>query len=123
MTTATLATPTVTAAKDAATKARELAKTAKAEAAKTAKAAADAAKAAKEAAANAPKAKTAREYVREIDAKILTFAGEAIELTADLPAELRGEVAALIANQLHHLASPKIGWVGSLPKPDRSEWR
>jgi hypothetical protein len=116
-------TPAVTAAKATATKARETARTAKANATAAAKAAAEAAKTAKEAAAAAPKAKTARDYVREIDAKILTFAGEAIELTADLPAEMRVEVAALIANQLHHLATPKTGWVGSLPTPDRSEWK
>lgn len=70
--------------------------------------------------AAAPKVKTARDYVREVDAAIL---GYAPNLLSDVPEALRAEVAQLIANQLHHLSSPSAGWVSDLPKPDRSEWR
>jgi hypothetical protein len=68
------------------------------------------------------KAKTARDFVRELDAAILTSAGE-IVAAAEVPDELRAEVEDLISNQLHHLSSPTRGWVGTLPVPDRSEWR
>jgi hypothetical protein len=70
--------------------------------------------------ANAPKIKTARDYVREVDAAIL---GYATNLMTDVPEALRAEVAQLVANQLHHLSSPTVGWIGDLPRPDRSEWR
>ena len=84
-----------------------------------AKAARDAARAA---AAAAPKAVTARTFVRDLDTAILIEAGR-IVAEAEIPENLRAEVENLIANQLHHLASPKVGWpTEDLPTPNRSEW-
>jgi hypothetical protein len=66
--------------------------------------------------------KTATDYRREIDLLIITAAGELV--TAHVPAELRGQVARLIANQLHHMSTPKAGWPSAvLPTPERSDWR
>lgn len=114
----------VTVATDAAKNARETARAARAEASRLAKVASDAAKAARDAKANAPKPRTARDAVREIDSEILTVAGEiATRIAGEYPEEIRPEILALVANQLHHLASPKNGWVGTLPVPDRSEWK
>jgi hypothetical protein len=101
--------------------ARDAARAALAEAKRLAAVARDAAKAAREAKAAAPKPVTARDYVRKVDAAILGYA--AFLVAEEVPEEMRAEVAQLIANQLHHLASPSSGWVGDLPKPDRSEWR
>lgn len=115
----------VTTAKATAAKARDVAKTAREAAAKAAKDAKEAAAKAKEAAASAPKAKTAREYVREIDAAILEAAGEiAARIAVTCPdIEMRADILAAVSNQLHHLTTPKVGWVGSLPTPERSEWK
>lgn len=112
----------VTVAKNAAAAAKKTRDDARAALAK-ASADAKAAKAlATAAAAAAPKPATARSFVRDLDREILTAAG-AIVKNAEIPAELRPEVEALIAAQLHHLASPKTGWdVDGLPVPNRSEW-
>lgn len=113
----------VTVASDAAKAAREAARTARETAKAAAKVASDAAKAAREAKAAAPKAPTAREAVRAIDTEILTVAGEiADRIAAEYPESLRAEILALVSNQLHHLAAPKTGWVGTLPVPTRFEW-
>jgi hypothetical protein len=70
------------------------------------------------------KVNTPRTYVREIDAAILEAAGTiAAGIAESAPEAFRAKIFALVANQLHHLASPKTGWVGTLPVPDRSEWR
>lgn len=70
------------------------------------------------------KVNTTRAYVREIDAAILEAAGPlAAKLVESAPGALRAEILQRVANQLHHLASPKTGWVGTLPVPERSEWR
>lgn len=116
----TVAAENAKAAREAARAAREAAKTA-------AKTAADAAAAAREARASAPKPKTARDAVHEIDAAILIAAGEAAtRIAVGYPIELRPEILALVSNQLHHLASPKLGgWPAEtgLPVPNRSEWQ
>jgi hypothetical protein len=66
--------------------------------------------------------KTAADYRKEIDLLIITAAGALV--TEHVPAELREQVARLIANQLHHLSTPKAGWPSAvLPKPERSDWR
>jgi|SRR5690348_4777572 hypothetical protein len=72
--------------------------------------------------APAPKPRTAVDYRRDVDAAIIAKAGE---LVADLvPEEHRDEVSRLIANQLHHLSTPALGWPSEvLPVPDRSDWR
>jgi hypothetical protein len=119
----------VTAPADAKTL-RENARAAREAAKALSSTAAAAAKAEREARAAAPKKATARDFVRTLDAMILTYAGSAFDLmvaadpaAADgIPEELRAEVASLLSNQLHHLASPKTGWVGTLPVPNRSEW-
>jgi hypothetical protein len=77
--------------------------------------------AARAAAAAAPKLPTARDFVRALDAAILAFAGAEFD-GMEIPEELRDEVGSLLSNQLHHLASAKTGWVGTLPVPNRSEW-
>lgn len=65
---------------------------------------------------------TARDYVREVDLAIIIAAGDAVEAT--VPEKFRAEVKQLVANQLHHLSTPKAGWPSTtLPTPDRSEWR
>lgn len=70
--------------------------------------------------APAPKAKTARDWTRDVDAAILEAAAKLVE---DLvPEDKRDAVAQLVANQLHHLSTPALGWVGTLPRPARSEW-
>jgi len=73
-------------------------------------------------AAPAAKPRTAVDYRRDVDAAIIAKAGE---LVSDLvPEEMRDEVARLIANQLHHLSNPTLGWPSDvLPTPDRSDWR
>jgi hypothetical protein len=80
----------------------------------------EAAKAAREAAKDAPKVKSAADYRREIDVLIIQAAGSLVE--EHVPDDLRAKVAQLIANQLHHLSTPKAGWPGILPKPERAEW-
>lgn len=65
---------------------------------------------------------TARDFVRRIDLAILSYVPNLLA-GADVPDELKSEVAQLIANQLHHLSSPERGWPTDLPKPARSEWR
>ena len=68
------------------------------------------------------KEKTATDYRREVDLAIIQAAGNLVDEI--VPAKLRKEVAVLIANQLHHLSTPKAGWPAkNLPKPDRSDWR
>jgi hypothetical protein len=58
---------------------------------------------------------------REIDRAIIQAAGE---LVARVPAAHRKEVAQLISNQLHHLATKADGWPSDkLPAPARSDWR
>lgn len=79
----------------------------------------EAAKAAKAAVAAAP---TARDYIRAVDAAILGAVGD-LEVWATVPADLLAEVRQSVANQLHHLSNKTAGWVGDLPKPDRSDWR
>lgn len=112
----------VTIAKSEAEAAKSRRDALRAELAAASKAAKDARIAAREAAAAAPKVPTARDFVRTLDAMILASAG-AIVADAELPEELRAEVEMLVANQLHHLASPKTGWnVAGLPRPQRSEW-
>jgi hypothetical protein len=83
-------------------------------------AAREAAKAAREAAKDAPKVKSAADYRREIDVLIIQAAGSLVE--EHVPDDLRPKVAQLIANQLHHLSTPKAGWPGILPLPERAEW-
>ncbi len=112
----------VTIAKSEAEAAKARRDALRAELAAASKAAKDARLAAREAANAAPKVPTARDFVRTLDAAILASAG-AIVADAELPEELRAEVEMLVANQLHHLASPKTGWdVPGLPRPQRSEW-
>lgn len=109
------ATKSLKRARDAATAARKV------QAAKLS-AAREAVKAAKIAAASAPKVRTARDVVRDADTAIIQFAGQLVELMGNDP--MAAEVAKLISAQLHHLASPSVGWPeGALPVPDRSEWR
>src|ERR1019366_10511408 len=114
----------VTVAKAAATAAKMTRADARAALAKAAKDAKDAAAKARELAAAAPKPVTARDAVRKIDGEILAAAGEiAVRIAEEYPEEMRSEILALVSNQLHHLASPKIGWPEtSLPVPARSEW-
>lgn len=65
---------------------------------------------------------TARDYVRNVDLAIIIAAGEAVDEI--VPEKFRAEVKQLVANQLHHLSTPKAGWPSTnLPTPDRSEWR
>lgn len=78
--------------------------------------------AAREARAAEVKTATARDYVRKVDAAILMAVCD-LPVWAEVPEALRPEVKKLVANQLHHLTSPAAGWLGELPKPDRSEWR
>jgi hypothetical protein len=69
-----------------------------------------------------PKAKTPTDYRKEIDLAIITAAGALV--AERVPEEMRPVVARLIANQLHHLSTPKTGWpTDHLPKPERSDWR
>jgi len=112
---------TVSAAETELKKARTAQATARKAANAKVEAARKALKEAREAAKNAPKATTARDVVREADKAILEFAGQLVELMADR--KMAAEVAQLLSNQLHHLASPSAGWVGSLPTPARSEWQ
>jgi hypothetical protein len=108
----------------AAKTAREAARAARETAKALAATASEAARVAREAKAAAPAAPTARDAVREIDAEILGYAGElADRIAGGYPEGMRAEILSLVSNQLHHLASPKTGWVGSLPVPNRSEWR
>lgn len=82
--------------------------------------------AARKAASDARKAAaakpTARDYVRAVDAAILSYVPSLIA-GADVPEELRAEVAQLVANQLHHLSTPERGWPAEMPKPARSDWK
>lgn len=104
-------------------KARQRAAIAKETANAKVKAAREAVKAAKAAAKASPKGTSDRDLVREIDAAIVQYAG-ALVAGYDLPDDRKATVATLVANQLHHLATPSAGWPeGFLPKPDRSEWR
>jgi hypothetical protein len=65
---------------------------------------------------------TARDYVKSVDLAIIIAAGEAVEEL--VPEQFRKDVRQLVANQLHHLSTPKAGWPSTtLPTPDRSEWR
>jgi len=66
--------------------------------------------------------KSAVDYRRDVDLAIIAAAGQ---LVSDLvPPQHRAAVARLIANQLHHLSTPTLGWPSlTLPTPDRSEWR
>jgi hypothetical protein len=65
---------------------------------------------------------TARDYVRNVDLAIIIAAGTAVDEL--VPEQFRTEVRQLVANQLHHLTTPKAGWPSAtLPTPDRSEWR
>jgi hypothetical protein len=66
--------------------------------------------------------KTPRDYARDVDLAIIAAAGA---LVNDLvPAGDRAAVARLIANQLHHLSTPTLGWPSlTLPRPDRADWR
>jgi len=68
------------------------------------------------------KPRTATDWRRDVDLAIIMAAGD---LVAELvPAEHRDEVARLIANQLHHLSTPALGWPSAvLPTPARSDWR
>lgn len=72
-------------------------------------------------AAEQAKPKTAAEWRREIDLLLIRAAGDLVK--EHVPTGLRAEVSQLIANQLHHLSTPKAGWPSSLPKPQRSDWR
>jgi hypothetical protein len=108
------------AAKAAVKAAREEAKAAQQAAREKVVAAREAAKAAREAAKDAPKVKSAADYRREIDVLIIQAAGSLVE--EHVPDDLRAKVAQLIANQLHHLSTPKAGWPGILPLPERAEW-
>lgn len=72
--------------------------------------------------AKSAKPATARDYVRNVDLAIIMAAGEAVDEI--VPEKFRAEVRQLVANQLHHLSTPKAGWPSTtLPTPDRSEWR
>lgn len=65
---------------------------------------------------------TARDIARKVDLAIIAAASKLVDELA--PAPLRDEVARLIANQLHHLSTPALGWpAANLPRPDRSDWR
>ena len=68
------------------------------------------------------KPKAAADYRTDVDQAIILAAGTIVN---DLvPEKYRETVARMVANQLHHLASPKTGWPSpTLPVPDRSEWR
>lgn len=68
------------------------------------------------------KPRTATDWRRDVDLAIIMAAGN---LVAELvPEEHRDAVATLIANQLHHLSTPALGWPSEvLPQPARSEWR
>ena len=69
-----------------------------------------------------PREPTAADYRREIDLAIITAAGELVK--ERVPEALRERVARLMANQLHHMSSPAIGWPSDiLPTPERSDWR
>jgi len=69
-----------------------------------------------------PKKPTTADYRNEIDQAIIRAAGELVKQM--VPADLHGHVSQLIANQLHHLSTPKQGWPSDiLPRPNRSEWR
>jgi hypothetical protein len=108
----------------AAKTARETARAARETAKRLAAEAAEAARLAREAKASAPSAPTAREAVRKVDAEILEAAGAiAARIAEGYPEGMRAEILALVSNQLHHLASPKTGWIGTLPVPNRSEWK
>ena len=59
---------------------------------------------------------TARDYVREVDLAIIIAAGDAVEKM--VPEKFQKEVRQLVANQLHHLSTPKQGWPSAtLPTP------
>lgn len=70
--------------------------------------------------APAPKPKSARDWTRDVDAAILEAAAKLVEEI--VPEDKRDAVAQLVANQLHHLSTPALGWATTLPKPARSEW-
>jgi hypothetical protein len=65
---------------------------------------------------------SATDWRRTIDLAIITAAGNLV--TELVPEEMRDDVAKLIANQLHHLSTPALGWPSEvLPQPERSDWR
>jgi len=64
----------------------------------------------------------AADWRRTVDLAIIIAAGDLV--TELVPEKHRDEVANLIANQLHHLSTPALGWPSTvLPTPDRSDWR
>lgn len=66
--------------------------------------------------------RTALDYRRDVDLAIIEAAGEII--AKRVPEKHRAAVSKLIANQLHHLSTPALGWPSAvLPTPDRSDWR
>lgn len=68
------------------------------------------------------RAKNAADWRRDVDLAIIAYAGNLV--AGMVPAEFQPEVGKLIANQLHHLSTPALGWPSeNLPKPDRSDWR
>lgn len=89
-----------------------------------AQAAAKAAKAkAKEEKAAVAAKPTARDFVRKVDLAILAAIPGLMD-AAEIPEDLKAEVARLVVNQVHHLTTKERGgWPESLPTPDRSDWR
>lgn len=68
------------------------------------------------------RAKNAADFRRDVDLAIIAYAGNLV--AGMVPAEFQAEVGKLVANQLHHLSTPALGWPSeNLPKPDRSDWR
>jgi hypothetical protein len=66
--------------------------------------------------------KNAADFRRDVDLAIIAAADKLV--TEMVPEEFRAEAARIIANQLHHLSTPALGWpAATLPKPDRSGWR
>lgn len=68
------------------------------------------------------RAKNAQDWARDVDLAIIAAAGNLVEEL--VPEEFRATVARRIAQQLHHMSTPKLGWPSlTLPRPDRSDWK
>lgn len=69
----------------------------------------------------APRPKSAIDWQREVDYALVEYAANLV--AGMVPAEHRAVVSRKVANQLHHLSTPTIGWPEGLPRPERSDWR
>lgn len=69
----------------------------------------------------APRPKSAIDWQREVDFALVEYAANLV--AGMVPAEHQAVVARKVANQLHHLSTPTIGWPEGLPRPERSDWR